>query len=94
MRKKTPPKKVKTRLRKGDLVKVIAGDEKGRTGRILRVDRERGRALVEGLNLVKRHLRKQPDHPQGRIAEIEAPIALANLARVAERDEKKAEPKA
>jgi large subunit ribosomal protein L24 len=70
---------------------VIAGEAKGQRGRIMRVDRERGRAIVEGLNLVKRHLRKSPDRPQGGIVEIEAPIALSNLVRTEERAEKKAE---
>ncbi len=89
MKRRSIRTRVKTRLRKGDPVVVIAGDAKGQRGRILQVDRERGRALVEGLNLVKRHLRKSPDHPHGRIVEVEAPIALSNLSRVAEREEKK-----
>jgi len=91
MKRKSSRTPVKTRLRKGDQVRVIAGEAKGQRGRIMRVDRERGRAIVEGLNLVKRHLRKSPDRPQGGIVEIEAPIALSNLVRTEERAEKKAE---
>ena len=91
MKRKSSGTPVKTRLRKGDQVRVIAGEAKGQRGRIMRVDRERGRAIVEGLNLVKRHLRKSPDRPQGGIVEIEAPIALSNLVRTEERAEKKAE---
>jgi large subunit ribosomal protein L24 len=82
---------VKTKIRRGDIVRVIAGDEKGQRGKVLRVVPETGRALIEGINLVKRHLRKSQEHPHGRIAEMEAPIALSNLARVAEREEKKTE---
>ena len=72
------------KIKRNDQVRVIAGDEKGKRGKVLRVIPETGRALVEGLNLVKRHLRKSQEHPHGQIAEKEAPIALSNLARVAE----------
>ena len=75
---------MKTKIRRNDVVRVIAGDEKGKRGKVLQVLPEKGRALVEGLNLVKRHLRKSQEQPHGRIAEKEAPIALSNLARVAD----------
>lgn len=82
MKRRTKAAPVKTRIRKGDIVRAIAGDEKGRQGKVLHVDRSTGRALVEGLNLIKRHLRKSQEHPHGTIAEKEAPIALSNLAPV------------
>ncbi len=91
MKRRVNAAPVKTKLRKGDTVRVIAGDEKGRQGKVLQVDRSTGRALVEGVNLVKRHLRKSPEYPRGTIAEKEAPIALSNLARVAKGETPKRE---
>jgi len=91
MKRRQPKPPVKTKLRKGDLVRAIAGDDRGRQGKVLEVDRRAGRALVEGLNLVKRHLRKSPEHPRGVIAEKEAPIALSNLARVSKGETPKKE---
>ncbi len=82
MKRRQPRPLVQTRLRKGDIVRVISGDDRGQQGKVLEVDRRTGRALVEGLNLVKRHLRKSPEYPRGAIAEKEAPIALSKLARV------------
>lgn len=70
----------KTRIRKDDIVKVIAGRDKGKTGKVLSVDREKGRALVEGINIVKRHTRANPARQiKGGIAERESPIHLSNL---------------
>jgi len=69
----------KAHIKKGDIVTVIAGDDKGRTGKVLQVMPESGRALVEGVNLVKKHMRKTQDNPQGGIIEKEAPIAISNL---------------
>ncbi|MEO8027004.1 MAG: 50S ribosomal protein L24 [Bryobacteraceae bacterium] len=87
MRKLTPrrhqnaPKQlIKIKLRKDDTVKVIAGKYKGKTGRILEVDREKGRVLVEGVGLVKRHTRPNPAKQiKGGIAEREASIAVSNV---------------
>ncbi len=74
----------KARIKRGDTVRVIAGSEKGATGKVLAVDRKRERAVVEGLNVVKRHLRKNvnPNVPEGGILEKEAPIHLSNLKKV------------
>ena len=69
----------KCHIKKGDTVKVIAGDDKGKTGKVLEVDPRSGRAFVEGINFVKKHMRKTQDNPQGGIAEREAPIAISNL---------------
>ncbi len=74
----------KTHIRKNDVVRVIAGRDKGKTGRVLSVDRIRGRALVEGINLVKRHTRPNPAKQiKGGIAEREGPIHISNLMLVA-----------
>lgn len=78
-------------VRKGDLVEVLAGDDRKRRGKVLQVFPKRGRALVEGLNLAKKHLRKSQDNPQGGIVEKEATIALSNLKPI--RDAAKASAK-
>lgn len=71
-----------TRLRKGDEVVVITGDDKGSKGKILQVMREKNRVLVEGINLSKKHERKTQDNPQGAIVEREAPIHYSNVKKV------------
>jgi large subunit ribosomal protein L24 len=63
-------------------VKVIAGREKGKVGRVLRVDRERGRVLIEGINLAKKAMRKKKQEDRGGIAEIEVPIHISNVMLV------------
>ncbi len=73
--------KIKTRLRRGDNVVVISGRDKGKTGEILRVDRERNRVLVQGVNMVKRHQRPSQTSPGG-INEFEAMIHTSNVALV------------
>ncbi len=69
-------------IKKNDMVKVIAGTSKGKTGRVLMIDLERGVALVEHLNMVKRHQRATGQRKQGGIIEKEAPIQLSNLMPV------------
>ncbi len=71
---------MKVRIKKDDMVKVIAGRDKGKTGRVLHVDRETGKVLVEGVSLVKRHTRPNPQRQiKGGIAERESPIAISNV---------------
>ena len=70
-------------LRKNDLVMVIAGDDRGKTGKVLRLLRSEGRAIVEKVNFIKRHTRPNPSRNQkGGIVEREAPIQLSNLMLV------------
>ncbi len=69
----------KANIKKGITVEVIAGDDKGKSGKVLQVSPEGGRVLVEGVNFVKKHMQKSEDHPQGGIVEKEAPIAISNL---------------
>jgi large subunit ribosomal protein L24 len=69
----------KYRIRKGDEVVIIAGDDRGKRGKILQVDRRRGLVVVEKINVVRRHLRPTPRNPRGGILEKEAPIALSNV---------------
>ena len=70
------------KLRREDQIVVTAGKDRGKKGRILAIYPAEGRALVEGINLVKRHVRRTQDNPQGGFANREQPISLANLARV------------
>ena len=69
----------KVNIRKNDIVKVISGREKGKVGRVLKIDREKGRIFVEKLNMVKRHIKPGKTHPQGGIVEKEAPLAFSNV---------------
>ena len=70
---------VKCHIKKGDTVIVIAGDEKGKSGKVLQINPQTGRALVEGVNFAKKHMRKTEDNPQGGVVEVEASIAISNL---------------
>jgi len=70
----------KLKIKKGDMVEVIAGKDRGRRGKVLRVDPGRNRAVVEGVNFIKRHTRPNPSkNIQGGIVEREAPIHVSNL---------------
>jgi len=68
-----------THVKKGDNVVVIAGDDKGKTGEILRVDAAKGKVLVQGVNRVYRHLRPSRQHPQGGRIQKEMPINISNV---------------
>ena len=70
------------RVKKGDQVAVLSGKDRGKTGKVLQVWPERGRALVERLNLAKHFERRSQQNPSGGIIEREAAIALAKLALV------------
>jgi large subunit ribosomal protein L24 len=70
------------RLRKNDTVQVITGEFKGKTGRVVKVFPEKRRALVEGLNMVKRHTKPNRKTQQGGIVQKEAPMHLSNLMLV------------
>ena len=66
-------------VRRGDTVGVIAGKERGKRGKVLRVMPESGRVVIEHLNMVKRHQRPTPKLRQGGIIEREGPLALSNV---------------
>src|SRR5262252_2858631 len=75
-----PRPKLKVKIKKDDTVKVIAGRDKGKTGRVLQVDAKRGKVLIEGVSMVKRHTRPNPQRQiKGGIAERESPIAISNV---------------
>ncbi len=81
--KKKPEPPAKIGIRKNDVVKVISGRDKGKQGRVLDVNPKTGRALVEGVQMVKRHTRPNPQRQiKGGIAERESPIAVSNLMLV------------
>src|ERR1041384_3645122 len=78
--KREPAEPVRIELKKEDTVKVLSGRDKGKEGRVLSVNRETGRVLVEHVGMVKRHTRPNPQKQiKGGIAERESPVAVSNL---------------
>ena len=73
---------VHTHVRRGDTVGVIAGKERGKRGKVLRVIRESGRVVIEHVNMIKRHQRPTPKLRQGGIIEREGPLAVSNVLLV------------
>jgi len=73
---------VKLHVKKNDMVKVIAGKERGKTGKVLRVLPGKGRVVVESLNVIKRHTRPNQLNPEGGIIEKEAPMSMSNIMLV------------
>ena len=69
-------------IKKGDLVEVICGDDKGVTGKVMRVLPDKGRVLVEGVNLVHKHVRPSQRNPQGGRIRVERPIHISNVLPV------------
>jgi large subunit ribosomal protein L24 len=87
--------RLKCHVKKGDHVEVISGNFRGSSGKILAVFPKKQRVLVEGVRIIKKHLRKSQDNPSGKIAEREGPIHISNI-KLIERDGKPlkgAEPK-
>jgi len=81
---------MKIRLKKNDIVEVIAGKDTGKRGRILKVLREKGRVIVQGVGFIKRHTRPNPQRNiKGGIAEREAPIHVSNVMIVSSDDDKR-----
>jgi len=69
----------KMKVRRDDQVKVISGKDRGKTGRVVKVDREKQRVYVEGLNIIKRHQRPRTMQEQGGIIEAPGPIHVSNV---------------
>lgn len=69
----------KSKIRKGDIVVVIAGRERGKSGKVLSVHRAEGKVVVEKLNMIKRHTKPNQKIKQGGIIEREAPLAVSNV---------------
>lgn len=85
----------KFHVKKGDQVEVISGNFKGSSGKILEVLPKKHRVLIEGVRLIKKHLRKSQDNPSGKIAEREGPVHISNvkLIEAEQKTEKKAKKK-
>ncbi|MDE7427376.1 MAG: 50S ribosomal protein L24 [Muribaculaceae bacterium] len=69
----------KLHIKKGDNVYVIAGEDRGKTGRVLEVQASKNRAIVEGVNIVTKATKPSAKHPQGGLVKMEAPINLSNI---------------
>jgi large subunit ribosomal protein L24 len=86
----------KSHVKKGDEVVVIAGAEKGKRGKVIEVQRGSQRAIVEGTHMIKRHVKKNQQNPNGAIVEREGTVHISNLMKVERFDastrRKKAEP--
>jgi large subunit ribosomal protein L24 len=72
--------KNKVKLKKNDTVKILAGKDKGKTGKILSINAKSGRVYVQGLNMVKKAVRQKSQQEKGGIIEIEAPLHISNVA--------------
>ena len=84
--------RIKHHVKKGDQVEVISGNFRGSTGKILQVVSRKNRVLIEGVRMIKKHLRKSQDNPSGSIAEREGPIHISNV-KLVERTEKETKKK-
>ncbi|AWG21389.1 50S ribosomal protein L24 [Flavobacterium faecale] len=73
---------IKLKIKTGDIVRVIAGDHKGEEGKVLRVDREKNKAIVEGVNMVSKHTKPSAKNPQGGIVKKEASIQISNISLI------------
>ncbi|MBA4304785.1 MAG: 50S ribosomal protein L24 [Sphingobacteriaceae bacterium] len=74
---------VKLKIKKGDVVRVITGDDKGKEGRVLEVQPAEMRAIVEGINMITKHTKPSATNPNGGIVKKEAPVHISNLMVVA-----------
>ena len=78
----------KQHVKSGDMVKVLAGKDKGKTGKILQVFPKKNRVVVEGVNTMKKHL-KSRGNEKGQVIELSAPIHISNVKKVAESEKDK-----
>lgn len=72
----------KFRIKKNDTVVVLTGEDKGKTGKVLKVDREKGRVLVENVHMVSKSQKPSAKNPQGGIVKQEAPIQISNVSLI------------
>ena len=77
----------KLKIKTGDAVRVIAGDHKGSEGKVLTVFIEKNKAIVEGINMIKKHMKPNAQSPQGGIVEKEAAIQISNLSLLSSKGE-------
>ncbi len=83
---------MKSTFKTGDEVKVLSGDDKGKTGKVLVVNRAKGKVLVEGINMLTHYERKSEQKPQGAILKKEGYIPMCKVAKVASAKEETAKP--
>ncbi len=79
--------KSKVKLKKNDTVKILAGKDKGKTGKILSINAKSGRVYVQGLNMVKKAVRQKSQQEKGGIIEVEAPLHISNVAALTKNGE-------
>jgi large subunit ribosomal protein L24 len=72
----------KLHIKKGDTVYVLAGEDRGKTGRVLSVQATKQRAIVEGINIVTKATKPSAKHPQGGLVKLEAPVHISNLSLI------------
>jgi len=77
----------KLKIKSGDTVRVIAGDHKGSEGKVMKVLKDKNKAIVEGVNMVKKHMKPSAQSPQGGIVEKEALIQISNLSLLTSKGE-------
>ncbi|HAB40283.1 MAG TPA: 50S ribosomal protein L24 [Porphyromonadaceae bacterium] len=70
----------KLHIKKGDTVYVLSGEDRGKTGRVLKVEVSKDRAIVEGINIVTKATKPSAKHPQGGLVKMEAPVHISNLS--------------
>jgi len=73
---------MKLKIKTGDTVRIIAGDHKGSEGKVIEVDKQKKKALIEGINMVSKHEKPSAKNPQGGIVQKEAPIHISNLSLI------------
>lgn len=67
------------KIKKNDQVQIMAGKDRGKSGRVLRIDRDRGKVMIEGLNMVKKAIRPRGQNQKGGISSVEAALAISNV---------------
>jgi large subunit ribosomal protein L24 len=77
----------KLKIKSGDTVKVLTGDHKGAEGKIIKISKDKNKAIVEGVNMVKKHMKPDAKNPQGGIVEKEAAIQISNLSLLTSKGE-------
>ena len=77
----------KLKIKSGDTVRVIAGDHKGSEGKVMKVLKDKNKAIVEGVNMVKKHMKPSAQNPQGGIVEKEALIQISNISLLTSKGE-------
>ena len=78
---------IKIKIKTGDQVKVLSGDDKGSEGKVVKIFRSKNLAIVEGINMVKKHNKPSSQNPKGGISEQEAPIHISNLSLLTSKGE-------